>query len=74
MCSQILRDLDQDVWKITFRLNLFQPTLVKFTRSLAEAAPEGWGVQVLDHPVISKCLIFQKAFDQIFKGSSVKFD
>ena len=36
-----MRDLDQDIWQIIFKLNVFQPTLVRFRLSLAEAAPEG---------------------------------
>ena len=41
LCSPILRDLDQDIWQIIFKLNLFRPTLVRFLLSLVEAAPEG---------------------------------
>ena len=50
LSSPSSRDLDQDIWQIIFKLNLFRRTLVRFTLSLAEAAPEG-GAQVLDHPV-----------------------
>ena len=41
LSSPSSRDLDQDIWQIIFKLNVFQPTLVRFTLSLAEAAPEG---------------------------------
>ena len=41
LSSPSSRDLDQDIWQIIFKLNLFRRTLVRFTLSLAEAAPEG---------------------------------
>ena len=41
LSSQDYMDLDRDIWQIIFKLNVFQPTLVIFTLSLAEAAPEG---------------------------------
>ena len=49
MCSPISRDFGRHFWQTIFKLDIFQPTLVRFTLSLAEAAPEG--AQVLDRPV-----------------------
>ena len=41
MCSPISMDLGRDFWQIILKLNIFQPTLVRFTLSLVGAAPEG---------------------------------